>query len=905
MIQADWTWLIYLATANNVADAGAVVLARIGSIAHDPRIRVVVQQATPTGSQRHVLGTPPERIDLGKVDSGDPATLRDFVAWGTATAPAARYALVIWSHGSGWEPHEIAGVAQRGGVVLPAAELSERASDSEGRQVLFSSTMQTLVTQPTANERAIAFDDGSGHSIDTVELGNVMGTIRDALGRPLDLLVLNACQMASVEVATQLRGSVVALVASQEDMPVQSLPYDAILPQLAQDPTQDAVTLAAMLVARYRAYFDTHPLPWAQSGMPPGVTLTAVRPDSFAPLLAAMRALATALHAALPGAVAALWHAHFSQAHAFKFRQYDLRSLADGLATHPQAPAAVVAAAQQVALALADPQLLIAHDAMPVYAKTGGLSVHLMRVRKGVLPPPSKFYGETAFAAATGWMDLLLAYQQAAPASLVQTPASPIQTQQDAPAPASLVQTQHAASLGTAEDAVPDATPTDLRIDVTEVTALADGRVQLRVAAEGGAPGGVLVRYDGGQLRITLAQLADRSIDRAGLVALGRALADLLLSGGARERLVAHLAQPGATPLRLILRLEPAAAALPWEYLYIDRAGGGDGVDGFLALDPAITIVRREPGLPVQTGALPPGPVDVLVALAAPADLPPLDLARERADLEAAFAGRAGLNAIFLDAATLAAVQERAVHAEIFHFAGHGMFEEQAGALPGQVLGGGSLALADQRVDAEQLGINLRGTGTRLALLGACESARRDGISPWSGVAPALAKAGIAAVLAYQFPVRDDCAIAFSRAFYGALVGGLALERAVTAGRIAAYNVDPQGRDWGIAALLLQRDDALVFAAPAAAQEPARKEAHAIIRARAEHVAAGGQLVGASVGRVAKGGTLAVEVEVGTVAGEVIGARTGAITAGTVDATVTAGTVQHGGSVTGAVIDEI
>jgi hypothetical protein len=81
----------------------------------------------------------------------------------------------------------------------------------------------------------------------------------------------------------------------------------------------------------------------------------------------------------------------------------------------------------------------------------------------------------------------------------------------------------------------------------------------------------------------------------------------------------------------------------------------------------------------------------------------------------------------------------------------------------------------------------------------------------WSGVAPALVKAEIPAVVANQYSILDKTAIAFSRQFYQALVGGMTIEAAVSAGRIAAYNADNEGRDWGVPVLYLRAADGQLF----------------------------------------------------------------------------------------------
>jgi hypothetical protein len=422
----------------------------------------------------------------------------------------------------------------------------------------------------------------------------------------------------------------------------------------------------------------------------------------------------------------------------------------------------------------------------------------------------------------------------------------------------------------------------------------------------------VAVGYDDKQLQLTLQQLENRSLDRAGLVALGRLLALLLLpptqagaATGVRDLLADSLDQVGPDHgLRLRLRLPSQLAALPWEYMYVERAGGGDGLDGFLALDPRVAIVRHE-ALPAPDSLpLASGPIKVVAALASAEGLPTLDLAKEQADLAQAFGGQAGVEPVFLADATLDEILAAIPGAEIFHFAGHGTFKRQMGDLPGTYTGAGALALYDQEVDAEQLGINLRGNGVRVAVLGGCETGRRDGVNVWSGVAPALVKQQIPAVVANQFPIKDVCAIAFSKQFYGALVGGLPLERAVAAGRIAAFNADEQGRDWGVPVLYLRDADGQLFggAADEAVRSNAAAAARAVIDVRVQTVAAGGKVLGANVGQLTKG-ILDVTVVVGTAAGEVTGAAIDTMTGGEANVKTSVDTVADGGSVTGATIN--
>ena len=444
------------------------------------------------------------------------------------------------------------------------------------------------------------------------------------------------------------------------------------------------------------------------------------------------------------------------------------------------------------------------------------------------------------------------------------------------------------------------------------------GRFSVRVlvspAGEMKPEDAVPISYDDKQLQLSLQQLETRALDQAGLIALGRALALLLLppklagaATGVRELLAASLDHVGPEDgVRVRLRLPPQLGALPWEYMYVDRAGGGDGMDGFLMLDPRVAIVRHEVLPAPDSLPLTSGPLKVVAALASAEGLPQLDLSKEQSDLAAAFDGQPEIQPVFLEDATLEEIQRAIVDAEVFHFAGHGVFSRQMGDLPGTYTGTGKLALYDQAVDAEQLGINLRGNGVRLAVLGGCETGRRDGVNVWSGIAPALIKQQIPAVLANQLPIKDACAIAFSKQFYGALVGGLPIERAVAAGRIAAYNADKVGRDWGVPVLYMRDADGVLFggAADTGVRDQAAARAKVVIEQHVNEVAAGAVLIGAAVKQITSG-ILSVTQTLGTVAGDVTGAKIGTMGGGEAKIATNVDKLESGGSVTGATIDNL
>ena len=206
---------------------------------------------------------------------------------------------------------------------------------------------------------------------------------------------------------------------------------------------------------------------------------------------------------------------------------------------------------------------------------------------------------------------------------------------------------------------------------------------------------------------------------------IGEALFAAVFAGevGARFKSSLDIAGRQGAGLRLRLRLAnvPELAALPWEYLR-DAAA-----DRFLALSAATPIVRYlELPEPVKPLAVKP-PLHVLVIIAAPTGLPPLDGEKEWARL-AGVAGSAQQRGLVtferMQPPTLPALLRRLRASEyhVIHFIGHGAFDEQAQE--------GLLLLEDEAggarpVSGQDLGTILHDARTlRLAVLNACEGAR-------------------------------------------------------------------------------------------------------------------------------------------------------------------------------------
>jgi len=328
-------------------------------------------------------------------------------------------------------------------------------------------------------------------------------------------------------------------------------------------------------------------------------------------------------------------------------------------------------------------------------------------------------------------------------------------------------------------------------------------------------------------LRRRLRRLERRMLGLGEMIDLGRQLAALLLPDRARWMLdrSRDRLDPGQG-LRIRLRLDSYALSdLPWEYLYIpspDTPPDQQGPEGFLVLDRRVSLVRYEQ-MAQAAESLDPvggGPLRLIALLANPRDptYPELDLKSERQNIETAMTKVPGIKVQFFPEGRVIDLEEAmTTGAHILHFAGHGDFQGEMGARFGTQVGKGALVLVGEDGGAElfpveKLAQNLAGREIRLAVFGACKTAQRDQYNAWTGVAPALTRAGIPAVVAMQYAIRDLNAIAFSRRFYSALASGETIDAAVTDGRLAIFNRgNSDERDWGVPVLYLRTLGGVLF----------------------------------------------------------------------------------------------
>jgi formylglycine-generating enzyme required for sulfatase activity len=299
----------------------------------------------------------------------------------------------------------------------------------------------------------------------------------------------------------------------------------------------------------------------------------------------------------------------------------------------------------------------------------------------------------------------------------------------------------------------------------------------------------------------------EEAVQSFGRDLFGFLLRDELLSRFRACQQLAHDQQKG---VRIKLSVTPPAlAGLPWEFLY-DPARRD-----YLCLD-ATTPLVRYPELPLTIQPLPVTPPLRILGLCVDAsDLTRLDVAEEKARMAAAvqtLQAQGLVELTWLDGQSADDLQ-RAMRRgpwHILHFIGHGSFDQGREE--------GLIHLADATgkaapLYATQLARLLarQRHDLRLVLLNACEGARGGRLDLFAGTAATLVGSGIPAVLAMQYEITDDAAIAFARTFYEALADNLPVDTAVADARNAMTLRNRFSLEWGTPVLYLRAPDGRLF----------------------------------------------------------------------------------------------
>ncbi len=305
--------------------------------------------------------------------------------------------------------------------------------------------------------------------------------------------------------------------------------------------------------------------------------------------------------------------------------------------------------------------------------------------------------------------------------------------------------------------------------------------------------------------RVHSRQAGDDEVMRLGSILFNALFHDAIAAAYREGR---GRARGTSTALRLVLTsATPAIDALPWEFLYDPSVGH------FLALTPDVRLTRNLPSLrplhPVP-GRL---PLRVLVAAAGPAtyggqSLSGIDVATERALIETTLAplvadGFLTVTHLALTGPRVLLDAMRRTQPHIFHYIGH------AGILDGTpLLFAGPTGGEAQPLNGTQLAATLGlADELQLVLLNSCWGGQAGIAGSLFGLAPAIAAAGVPAVVGWQTGISDRSAPPLAGRLYEELARGATVDEALTVARLALY-ADPKVERlaWGLAVAYLRAE---------------------------------------------------------------------------------------------------
>ena len=157
-----------------------------------------------------------EIADLGELNMASEQTLIDFATWAIQTYPSDKYVLILSDHGMGWP----------GGWTDPSPKSSGDQSTPLGTRV--------------------------GNMLYLNQLDNALGQIRTKTGiDKFELVGLDACLMAQLEVFTALEPHARYAVASEEVEPSLGWAYAGFLKQLVENPNMSGAELGRAIVQDY------------------------------------------------------------------------------------------------------------------------------------------------------------------------------------------------------------------------------------------------------------------------------------------------------------------------------------------------------------------------------------------------------------------------------------------------------------------------------------------------------------------------------------------------------------------------------------------------------------------------------------------------------------------------------
>lgn len=252
----EYTMLIFMAADNNLARYALYNIEQMLTIGSTDNINIVVQINTPgkhTKTERYfitkgkkTLITSAGQAPTQKLNSGNPKTLIDSVAWAMKHYPAKNLILNLWSHGSGIHDRH------------------NRFHQTNGPENIGDS--QELAD---FQQRGICFDDTHKSYMTNQDIKYALQEIQTKVlrGKKIAVLWLEACLMSMIEVTNIFKNHVEYLVSSENVEYAPGSNYPTVLQKFTQAKAPSAQEFACHIVESFRQVYGGTKLNYTQSAI--------------------------------------------------------------------------------------------------------------------------------------------------------------------------------------------------------------------------------------------------------------------------------------------------------------------------------------------------------------------------------------------------------------------------------------------------------------------------------------------------------------------------------------------------------------------------------------------------------------------------------------------------------------
>ncbi len=278
--KAEWTVLVFIEARNNLSPFAIENINDMAAVGSSDKVNILIQWYQPYEHAWRYRVEKQKVVSLGAVENTArdcAGELVDFMRFAVSTHPAEHYCYILWDHGLGvtdpvWRPgHGMWGVGTSAVVQSsePLATQAGTVADPDNpRTQIAGVTVPHKSFGRCKNHRGILFNEIDKTYLTNTDMVRAFSEIKNTVlqGKKIDIVGMDACLMAMLEIGYQIRDCVKYFVGSEEVILAEGWPYESFMHALTSlDMSPHQVAQSAVLV--YERYYKERTELYTQSAV--------------------------------------------------------------------------------------------------------------------------------------------------------------------------------------------------------------------------------------------------------------------------------------------------------------------------------------------------------------------------------------------------------------------------------------------------------------------------------------------------------------------------------------------------------------------------------------------------------------------------------------------------------------